>query len=111
MQTKEQARSRILELCSESECGSWEFWSTKENKTKEEAKSIFDAIVELLREKKISALTHKFQGPYNLADVDIDRLKNEIEKSMIAYNVDPDTFYWFEATEDGKKEDLLLRST
>jgi hypothetical protein len=103
----------ILELCSEDAYGSWEFWSTKDNKTIEEAKQIIDTIIKLINEKKLVALEHKFNGPYKEVSLDVERLENEVKRSMHQsiddYDVDPDTFYWFEATEEGSKEDLLLR--
>jgi hypothetical protein len=40
---------------------------------------------------------------------DIARLENEVRRSMADDNIDPHSFYWFLATEEGKKEDLLLR--
>jgi hypothetical protein len=110
MQTKNQARARILELGSESEYGSWEFWSIADKKTEEELDSISEAIVELVREGKIRTLEQKSHGTYNEVELDVDRLKRELRTSMKPDGVEPDKFYWFEATDEGKKEDRLLRS-
>jgi hypothetical protein len=41
--------------------------------------------------------------------LDEARLKAELKRSMKPYNVDPDSFYWFLATEEGKKDDLSYR--
>ena len=111
MQTKNQARLNILELCSESEYGSWEFWSTKDNKTNEECKNIIEAISELVSEKKIFAMEGSSVDDHSYKETifNTDRLSEEVEQSMQPYNVDPHTFYWFAATEEGRKEDLLSR--
>jgi hypothetical protein len=102
MQTKDEARLRILELCSETAYGSWMFWST-ENKTEKELESILVAITDLVKEKKLEVLEHRFGGPYEKASFDVGRLRNELKKSTIS-DVDADTFYWFLATEEGEKE-------
>ena len=101
----------ILELCSESECGSWEFWSTAENKTEEECKVIVDSIVTLVNEKNIITTEGKYvkDRTYKEIPLDVVRLNGEVKRSMIP-DVEPDRFYWFYATEEGKKEDLLIRS-
>ena len=46
---------------------------------------------------------------YKEVPLDIARLENEVRRSMADDNIDPHSFYWFLATEEGKKEDLLLR--
>jgi hypothetical protein len=102
MQTKDQARARILELCSESAYGSWTFWS-EDNKTEDELMSILEAIKDLVSEKKLEVFEHDFNGPYAAVSFDAQRLRNELRKSTIP-EVDPDKFYWFVATDDGKKE-------
>lgn len=103
-------KNNILEFCSEDAHGSWEFWSESENKTKEELIEIVDAIAELVSEKKIIALEHKSGGPYVGVFFDLKRLQMEVEKSMTPNNTDPEEFYWFAATEEGKKEDLAIRA-
>ncbi len=111
MQTNEQIRSKILELCSESEYGSWEFWSDRNNKTEEECEQLFQALIDLVNEKLIISTEHKHivDRSYTEAPLDTIRLKNELKRSMKPYNVDPDSFYWFFATDDGKRNDLLNR--
>ena len=94
MQTKDQAKSRVLELCSESEYGSWEFWSKAAEKSDQELQSILEAILELLQEHRIRAFERKF--PDRPVDVDSARLRNELQQSLIG-SVDPNSFYWFEA--------------
>jgi hypothetical protein len=59
MKATEQIKMDILELCSESEHGSWEFWSDT-NKTVEECEQIFQALVSLVGEKMIVATEHKY---------------------------------------------------
>src|SRR5262249_33561965 len=105
MDTKK-IRAHILELCSEDAHGSWEFWA--QDKTAEELNAIASAIAELMGEKKLEALEHKVNGPYTNVLFDITRLRNELEHSRML-NIDPDAFYWFSATEEGKKEDQILR--
>jgi hypothetical protein len=46
---------------------------------------------------------------YKEVRLDISRLENEVRQS-IPFNVDPNSFYWFLATEAGEKEDIRLRS-
>ena len=104
-------RANILELCSESEYGSWEFWSTKKNKTEIEGKLIVKVISNLVKEKKIYPIEYEniADQTYKPVRLDISRLMNEIRQSMKPYNVDPHKFYWFLATDEGKKEDRMLR--
>jgi hypothetical protein len=103
MQTKYQAGLRILELCSEDAYGSWTFWSTADGKTEAELMSVLEAIVDLVNEKKLDVFEHKFNGPYEKAPFDIERLRNELKKSMVP-EVYPDAFYWFMATDEGEEE-------
>ena len=105
-----QKRKDILELCSESEYGSWEFWSDKDNKTKEECTQIIQAITDLVDGNKIIPTVHKFVKDQTYKEVTLDkqRLKMEINRSFKS-NVDSKNFYWFYATEEGKKEDLESR--
>jgi hypothetical protein len=109
---KAHLRIRILELCSESECGSWELWSTKDNKTEEECKNIVEALIELVKGKKIIVTDGKYVDDHSYREVPLDvvRLESEVRQSIKPYNVDPHTFYWFYATEEGKKEDQANRS-
>src|SRR3989344_2107063 len=104
MQNKDQARGRILELCSEDAYGSWLFWSESDNKSEAELQSILEAIIELVKEKKIEVLEHKFNGPYTEVSFNSGRLRDELKHSII-HEVNPDIFYWFAATDEGKKED------
>ena len=97
---KEKIKSSILEACSESEYGSWEFWSDGKNKTEDESKLIVEAIIELVKEKKIFPTDGKFVNDRSYKEVVLDenRLKKEIEISINTEKVDPHTFYWFLAT-------------
>jgi hypothetical protein len=108
--TKEKIKTDILELCSESEYGSWEFWSNAESKSEEEANLIVKAIVELVNDKLIIPTNgkHVEDQTYKEVSLDVDRLTNEVTLS-IPYTVDPNTFYWFYATDEGKKQDLNNR--
>ncbi|KKU49587.1 MAG: hypothetical protein A3A28_02920 [Candidatus Sungbacteria bacterium RIFCSPLOWO2_01_FULL_47_32] len=103
-------RANILELCSESEYGSWEFWSTKRSKTEVEGRLIVQVISELVKEKKIYPMEYESVADqtYKPVRLDISRLKNEIKRSIKPYNVNPHKCYWFLAT-DEEKEDLRLR--
>jgi len=110
MQTKDQAKSNILELCSESDYGSWEFWSSQD-KSEEECQNIIEAIKELVAEKKILPVEYKDikNQSYQETRLDSTRLGREVRQSIMPNNIDPDNFYWFFATDGGKKEDLLSR--
>jgi hypothetical protein len=111
MQTNDEVRSRILELSSESEHGSWEFWSNKDEKTEAQREQIAQALVNLVNEKKIFPVEHTsvIDQSYREVPLDVARLKEELSRSMKSNNVDPDSFYWFLATEEGKKEDTETR--
>lgn len=103
---KNKTRLRILELCSESEYGSWEFWSNKENKTSDECNEIVQAIIDLVEEHKIFPIEYSTVRDQSYQEVllDIDRLKSEVEQSMQLNNIDRKTFYWFLATDSGSSE-------
>jgi len=107
-------RANILELCSESEYGSWEFWlSDPEDRSSAEAGWIVEALVELIKEKYISATEYIYVEDGSMKEVQIDRgrLANEVLASMHAKDiVDTRHAYWFFATERGKNEDRLLGS-
>src|SRR5262249_533669 len=102
---EDQTRTNILELCSESEYGSWEFWLNTD-KTDQECEHIVKTLSDLVNEKKIIPVEHKtlVDQTYQEVPLDIARLKNEVKRSMTPYNVDPDNFYWFLATESGRDE-------
>jgi hypothetical protein len=103
-------RKNILELCSETAYGSWEFWLSKGEKTEVECMHIVETISELVKEKKIYPMEYKSVADLSCkeAPLDIVRLEKELRRSMLS-DVDPDNFYWFIATEEGKKEDQALR--
>jgi len=105
-------RQTILELCSESEYGSWEFWSNKDNKTEAECKHIVHVIAALVKERMLYPVEYSSVTDQSYKEVvlDITRLQNEVERSR-TNDIDPDKFYWFLATDEGKKEDRLLRSS
>jgi hypothetical protein len=109
--TYDKKRMYILELCSESECGSWEFWSSRENKTDAECEQIFQALITLVRDGKIFPVEHAtvIDQSYRPVPLDEARLKDELQRSMKPYNVDQNLFYWFLATEEGKEDDLSYR--
>ena len=112
MQTDDQTKCKILELCSESEHGSWEFWSDRNNKTDEECEQIFQALVSLVNEEMIVPTEHRnvIDQSYTAAQLDTIRLRTELKHSMTPNNVDPESFYWFYATDEGKRQDLLNRT-
>jgi hypothetical protein len=88
-------REHILELCAESEHGSWEFWTTDE-KTDEEGRLIAEAITRLVGEGKIYPVEHiSIQDrTYKNTSLVSTRLQEEIHRSKYG-NVDPNSFYWF----------------
>jgi hypothetical protein len=106
----DQIKRDVLESCSEDTHGSWELWWGSEKKdpaTETELKKLFvEAVDQLVREKKIKAVHH---GPwaspdakYTEATYDRARLEYEIDHSLKETGLDPDTFFWFDLTEDGK---------
>jgi hypothetical protein len=101
----------VLELCSESECGSWEFWFDRNKKGEPECQDILHALTALVNEKLIHPTEHKYVADHSYAPVPLDeaRLADELRRSMTPYAVDPDTFYWFVATDAGRKQDLVNR--
>ena len=105
-------KTNILELCSESEYGSWEFWSARAEKTDVEGNLILQAIIELVKEKMIVPTEYKFviDKSYKEVVLDEDRLKNEIEHSQQS-TVNSETFYWFYATKMGKSADFQVRAS
>jgi hypothetical protein len=105
-------RQTILELCSESEYGCWEFWSTKHSKTVHERDRIVLAITNLVREKKIFPTEYSYikDQTYKQVRLDPDRLMREVERSR-NNDVDREHSYWFLATENGKQEDIPSRSS
>jgi hypothetical protein len=111
MINKEKIRSNILELCSESEHGSWEFWSDEQNKTESERDLIIEVIISLVKEGNIFPTEYKFIKDQSYQEIELNenRLKEEVDRSMITQNVDPNTFYWFLSTKKGEKEDMSLR--
>ena len=111
MQTSDEVRSRILELSSESEHGSWEFWSNKEEKTVTQRDQIVEALTRLVDEKKIVPVEYAsvVDQSYKEVPLDVVRLKDEISRSMKPDNVDSNSFYWFLATDAGKNEDIEKR--
>jgi|SRR3989344_1650848 len=110
----DRTRSQILELCSESEYASWEFWLTKfESRTEGEADHIIKTIIDLVKEKKIYPMEYKsvLDQSYKATELNVDRLKKEIKRSMEPAGIDDaNNFYWFLATDEGKKEDFELQS-
>src|SRR5271166_2939524 len=101
MKTTDQTKIDILELCSESEHGSWEFWSGS-IKTEAECEQIFQVLVYLVNEKMIYATEHRYVADKSYAPVALDeaRLKDELRRSMLSNDVDSDRFYWFVATDE-----------
>lgn len=109
---QEKIKSNILELCSESEYGSWEFWTNEQVRSEDQADLIAETIIELVKEKSIFPTEHKFvkDQSYQEVPLDEDRLRKEARASINTENIDSDTFYWFLATEKGQKEDIASRS-
>jgi hypothetical protein len=54
---------------------------------------------------------HKYVADHSYKEVPLDtaRLKDELTRSMKPYNVDPNGFYWFCATNEGKEKDIADR--
>jgi hypothetical protein len=92
-----QTRDKILELCSESEHGSWEFWSDADHKTDAERGLIVDAIAGLVKDQRIVPLEYESisDQTYQEVPLDLSRLDTELRTSMTPGSVDPHSFYWF----------------
>jgi len=106
-------KSEILELCSEDAYGSWELWwngsfGIPSSKIDDFRKDFIDIVESLVKEEKLIPFHHKDIGG-SYIKVPFERLRLEFETEHSS-PPDPDTYYWFEATEDGKKEDMALRS-
>ncbi len=107
MINKEKIRFGILEVCSESEYGSWEFWLIPvQDRTIEDAELIIESIKELVDEKKIYPVEYSSvkDQSYTPVNLDLDRLRKEIIRSMKPENINSENSYWFLATEAGEKE-------
>lgn len=92
-------KKKILELCAEDVHGSWEFWSTAEGKTPEEADQITQAITQLVQEGQITPVKYVPENKsYAQVALDESLLAQEVRRSMEQGAVDPDTFYWFLVT-------------
>lgn len=107
MITKEKIRFDILDVCTESEYGSWEFWLIPlQDRTIKDADLIVESIKELVDEKKIFPIEHSSieDRSYTPVNLDVDRLRKEVINSMKPENIDPENSYWFLATEEGEKE-------
>jgi hypothetical protein len=107
----EQIRQHILELCAESEHGSWEFWSDKENRSEKEFILIHKIIVDLTNRREIYPIEYQSvkNQTYKEVPLDIDRIQDELKRSM-RQDVEQEKFYWFVATDKGKETDQLSRS-
>lgn len=110
----DEIRENILELCSESEHGSWEFWlKNPEDRTMEDAEQIMQGLVDLVKDNKIYAMEYVSvkDKTYKRIELDMDRLRKEVVSSINPDNIgSTNSYYWFLATEEGKREDLLLRA-
>src|SRR5215216_4870990 len=109
MELEQQIKLSILGLASEDAYASWELWGTVNQDTanmqvgKEVLREKFLDIMEnLAKEKKIIAFDHKeSDNSYIPAVFNRERLEKEMKQ---ANEPNPDTFYWFEATDEGNKE-------
>lgn len=106
MVNKKEIRFNILDVCSESEYGSWEFWGHGQERTEAEANRIAEVVFDLVKEKKVFPTEYKFVSDQSYQEVQLDeiRLRKEIIQSLKIENVDSHASYWFLATEEGEKE-------
>ncbi len=106
MINKKEIQFNILEVCSESEYGSWEFWGNEQERTEAEANRIAEVVVDLVKEKKIFPTEYKFINNRSYQEVQLDesRLRKEVINSLKVENIDSHTWYWFLATKEGEKE-------
>ncbi len=107
---KEDVRKEILELCSESEHGSWEFWPNESKRTIDEAKMIHEVLCDLVDNKFIVPTEYKYveDKTYKEVKIDKDRLLNEIIQWRDWQKITSEISYWFYASEKGKEEDRQL---
>ena len=106
MINKKEIRFNILDVCTESEYGSWEFWANEQERTEAEASRIAEVIFDLVKEKKIFPTEYTFVSDQSYQEVQLDenRLRKEIIESLKTENIDSHASYWFLATEEGEKE-------
>ncbi len=111
---EEKIKSIILELASEDSYGSWELWGAARQDTsqmrpkEEDLRKVFLSIIEnLVQEKKLLTESHKLNGPYIPIEYSKQRMEYEMDH---AGEPDSETFYHFWTTDEGKKEDIILRS-
>jgi hypothetical protein len=91
--------SKILELCSEDEYGSWELWWAvspgRENDVDRDLQLAFiDVIEDLTRDGKIVAKERIDGLRSQIAPFSRERLKKEINS---AFHPDANSFYWFDS--------------
>ena len=114
LKNMDEIRANILELCSESEYGSWEFWLTEpSDRTMKDAEYIVQTIVELVKEKKIYPMEYASVNDrsYKETKIDVDKLRKEVILSINPETMQDSTLsYWFLATNKGKEEDKKIRS-
>ncbi len=115
MINRNKIRSNILELCSEDAYGSWEFWSSSEGKTEEQAIEIVDTLAELVNAGELNCLKYNStDNTYTPTVLNKGKLRKELLASMQQVEnpgvINSDEFYWFESTDKGKEEDRLARS-
>ncbi len=105
--TPEEIRAEILELLSDDAYGSWElWWSPNKERPNTTYKQFVDVVEALIKERKIKALSYKSSDhAYKDVPFDRSRLEYEFEHNL---EPEPDGFYWFEITEEGTKERLVL---
>ena len=100
----------ILDLISEDVYGSWELWGgvvqdSGGNVSPDLRQQFVNTVHHLVQNKKIHVWHHKSwsgnENTYTPTDLDEEQLTYEMEHYQ---KPDPDTYYWFEATETGKSE-------
>lgn len=94
MDTRENIRQKILELCSEDDYGSWElFWAASNLGLGNDQFLLADTILDLLSEGKIKAKRkNPDSGELSASGVDRGTLLKELSMSNTP---NPETFYWF----------------
>jgi len=97
IQSTENVKAAVFELCSENDYGSWELWwkvsaDAEANQTAQIRERFLDVVSELVSGGKLVAKAHAADG--EIASTRFDRAKLSLEVDS-AGNPDPESYFWF----------------
>src|SRR5262245_20376815 len=96
LQSTEEVKAHVIELCDEDDYGSWELWWSTSAKAQPRQmlalKRIFlDVVSELVSAGKLIAKHQQTDGNITATEYDREKLAREIDFSD---NPDPDSYFW-----------------